>query len=78
MATVTIEEAQNKLVDLIHTLQPNEELVITENNQPVARLTPVLRREQRKPRQPGTLRGTVKYMAPDFDAPLEDFKEYME
>ena len=22
--------------------------------------------------------GTVLYMAPDFDAPLEDFKEYME
>jgi hypothetical protein len=32
----------------------------------------------RQPRRPGTLRGTVLYMAPDFDAPLEDFKEYME
>ena len=29
-------------------------------------------------RQLGTLRGTVQYIAPDFDAPLEDFKEYME
>jgi hypothetical protein len=29
-------------------------------------------------RQAGTLKGTVKYMAPDFDAPLDDFKEYME
>jgi hypothetical protein len=29
-------------------------------------------------RRPGTLRGTVKYMAPDFDAALEDFREYME
>ena len=28
-------------------------------------------------RRPGTLKGTVKYMAPDFDAPLEDFREYM-
>ena len=26
----------------------------------------------------GTLKGTVLYIAPDFDAPLEDFKEYME
>ena len=25
----------------------------------------------------GTLQGTVLYMALDFDAPLEDFKEYM-
>jgi prevent-host-death family protein len=78
MSTVTIEEAQAKLLDLIHTLQPHEEVVITENNQPVARLIPVHRPGARKPRQPGTLRGTVKYMAPDFDAPLEDFKEYME
>ena len=78
MATVTIEEAKASLVDLLHQLQPNEEIVITENNQPVARLTPVNRSVQRKPRQSGTLRGTVKYMAPDFDAPLEDFKEYME
>jgi hypothetical protein len=30
------------------------------------------------PRRPGTLRGTVKYMAPDFDAPLDNFTEYME
>jgi uncharacterized protein DUF2281 len=29
-------------------------------------------------RKLGTLKGTVLYMAPDFDAPLEDFKEYME
>ena len=29
-------------------------------------------------RRAGTLKGTVKYMAPDFDAPLDDFKEYME
>lgn len=28
--------------------------------------------------QLGTLQGTVLYMAPDFDAPLDDFKEYME
>ena len=28
-------------------------------------------------RQLGTLRGTVTYIAPDFDAPLDDFKEYM-
>jgi antitoxin (DNA-binding transcriptional repressor) of toxin-antitoxin stability system len=75
MSTVTIEEAQTKLLDLIHTLQSNEEIVITENNQPIARLIAI------KPSQPvrklGTLRGTVLSMAPDFDAPLVDFKEYL-
>ena len=29
-------------------------------------------------RRAGTLKGTVKYMAPDFNAPLDDFREYME
>ncbi len=32
---------------------------------------------ERKPRQFGCMKGTVLYMAPDFDEPLEDFKEYM-
>ena len=49
MSTVSIEEAQVKLLDLIHTLQPNEEVIITENNQPVARLTPLGERALRVP-----------------------------
>ena len=74
---ITVDEAQATLKKLISQLAPGEEVVITDNQQPVAKLiaTP---RTPRKPRQPGTLRGTVLYMAPDFDAPLEDFKEYME
>ena len=38
MVTVTIQEAQAKLSDLIHRLTPGEEVVITENNEPVAKL----------------------------------------
>jgi antitoxin (DNA-binding transcriptional repressor) of toxin-antitoxin stability system len=38
MATVTIQEAQATLLELIHQLPPGEEVVITENNQPVAKL----------------------------------------
>jgi antitoxin (DNA-binding transcriptional repressor) of toxin-antitoxin stability system len=77
MTTITIQEAQTRLSELIHRLTPGEEVIITENDQPVARLT-LTAPPERKPRQPGTLRGTVLYMAPDFDAPLDDFKEYME
>ena len=76
-ATVTLDEAQARLRELIESLAPGQEVVITENQQPVARLVAATG-SQRKPRQPGTLRGTVLYMAPDFDAPLEDFAEYME
>jgi antitoxin (DNA-binding transcriptional repressor) of toxin-antitoxin stability system len=74
-ATVTIEEAQAHLAELVSKLAPGEEVVIIDNQQPVARLLPVKSKAQRKL---GTMRGSVKYIAPDFDAPLDDFKEYIE
>jgi prevent-host-death family protein len=79
MPSLTIEEARAQLTDLIHRLAPGDEVLITENNLPVARLVPPAAVvPPKKPRQLGTLKGTVVYMAPDFDAPLDDFKEYME
>jgi Protein of unknown function (DUF2281) len=30
------------------------------------------------PCKAGSAKGTIHWMAPDFDAPLEEFKEYME
>jgi antitoxin (DNA-binding transcriptional repressor) of toxin-antitoxin stability system len=73
-ATITVEEAQATLKDLIDKLAPGDEVVITRNQQAVAKLvgTPA---SSPKARQPGTLRGSVLYMAPDFDAPLEDFSD---
>lgn len=78
MTTISINEAESRLSELIRQLKPGEEVLITENNQPVARLLPTAGHPQNQPRQPGTLRGTVTYMAADFDAPLDEFKEYME
>ena len=78
MTTLTIQEAQAQLRDLIHRLATGEEVIITENQIPVARLLPAETAAPRKHRQLGTLKGSVLYMAPDFDAPLDDFKDYME
>jgi antitoxin (DNA-binding transcriptional repressor) of toxin-antitoxin stability system len=39
MTTITIQEAQAKLLELIHQLSPGDEVLITENNQPIARLS---------------------------------------
>jgi len=75
MQTVSIQEAQTNLSELIEKLSPGEELIITRDETPVAVLrgtTPL------KPRQLGTLKGTVLYMAPDFDAIPEGFEEYVE
>ncbi len=32
---------------------------------------------QRVPRKAGLRRGFIRYMAPDFDAPLDDMADYM-
>jgi prevent-host-death family protein len=75
MSSVSLQEAQANLPELIHRLVAGEELVITENDEPVARVLPMA---SSAPRQLGTMQGSVLYMAPDFDAPLDDFREYMQ
>lgn len=74
MAVITLEEAQAGLVDIIHKLTPGEEVVITENNQPVAKLvatpSPRLRPE------PGLCKGWITIVSDD-DEHLKDFAEYM-
>lgn len=67
--TVTLEEAQAHLPELIDKLTPGEEVVIIRNEQPIARLVSEAPRV-RKPRQPGSAKGKILYMADDFDAPL--------
>jgi prevent-host-death family protein len=77
--TVSVNDAQSRLMELIQQVSSGEEIVLTENDQPVARLVaPVTPDTPPKSRQLGTMKGTILYMAPDFDAPLDDFKEYME
>lgn len=76
LATVTVEEAQLNLKDLIDQLIAGQEIIITEDGQPVARLVSELPKKELRP-APGLGKGSIIYMDPDFDAPLEDFKEYM-
>jgi antitoxin (DNA-binding transcriptional repressor) of toxin-antitoxin stability system len=77
MQTATMEDVQARLPQILDELAPGEEVVITRGGKPVARLT-WPGEIAGMPHRLGTLKGTVTYMAPDFDAPLEDFKEYME
>ncbi len=77
MQTIALEEAQLHLLEIIDKLAPGAEVVITRDDKPIAalRATPA---PPRRPRQPGTLKGTVLYIAPDFDAIPEGFEEYVE
>jgi antitoxin (DNA-binding transcriptional repressor) of toxin-antitoxin stability system len=75
MPTMNLDDAQTRLREIVAGLQPGEELVLTENGQPVAKL---FRTERTSwPCKAGSARDKIHYMAPDFDAPLDDFEEYM-
>ncbi|MBE9174309.1 hypothetical protein IQ225_01340 [Synechocystis salina LEGE 06155] len=74
MATITIEEAQATLADLIHNLEPGEELIITENNIPLAKIIPQIPVASKRP-GPGLCKGMITINADDDDH-LQDFGEY--
>ena len=75
MTTIPIQEAQARLLDLIHQLSPGDEVVIIENNQPVARLISQAP-PAREPRKPGNCKGMLTIVSDDEEH-LENFKEYM-
>jgi antitoxin (DNA-binding transcriptional repressor) of toxin-antitoxin stability system len=76
---VSLTEAAASLSDLVEAAINGEEVIILLNdldqNRPAIRLMPI---ESVKPnRKPGSAKGLI-WMSDDFDAPLEEFKEYME
>lgn len=76
MTVVTIEEAQAKLPELIDHLAAGEELVITRNQRPIARLL-AEEHSTRQPRKPGSAKGQLSILVED-DEHLKGFEEYME
>ena len=76
MPTLTIEEAQAKLPELIEHLATGEFLVITRNQQPIARLLAETK-PQRKPRKAGSAQSMLHILAED-DEHLQDFAEFRE
>jgi antitoxin (DNA-binding transcriptional repressor) of toxin-antitoxin stability system len=77
MATVTLHEAQERLVELVENLAPGDAVVITRDERPVARLVGEPAGVGQQSRRLGTLAGTVTFIAPDFDAPLDEFRAYI-
>jgi antitoxin (DNA-binding transcriptional repressor) of toxin-antitoxin stability system len=75
MATVSIEEAQAKLPELIDRLAAGEQLVITRDQKPIARLL-AEQRPQRQPRKAGSAAGVLTILADD-DHDLQDFSEHV-
>ena len=72
MTEVSLEDAEKQFRRLIEQVSNGEEVVITRNRQPVAKVT---RCDPTTKRPLGTARGQILYMADDFDAPLPELEE---
>jgi prevent-host-death family protein len=75
MTVVELHEAETKLEKLVEEAGAGEEVVITRGGKPVARLV-APSSESDGDRVPGSAKGLFT-VPDDFDAPLDDFREYM-
>ena len=71
---IPLQEATQNLPSLIAAAVRGEIVLITTEDQQVIRLVPM--KQPKQPRQFGSAKGLIQ-MADDFDAPLDDFREYM-
>ena len=72
--TIALEEIKVSLPELLDSLSPGDEVILTRNHRPVAkrvRETP----KQRPPRKPGNCKGMITLLVED-DEHLEGFGEY--
>ena len=76
MQTATLEEVQAQLPQMVDSLKPGTEIVITRQGKPVAKLVPETR-PTRQPRKPGSAKGMLVVLKED-DEHLKDFAEYLE
>ena len=70
MARFSLSEAKARFSELVQKAMLGEEVIVSKENKAVVKIVPI------KPvrRKPGTGKGI--WMAPDFDEPLDDFREY--
>lgn len=74
MSTINLESAQNQLPDLIKEAISGKEVIIAKDGKPLVKLVPLTAQK------PKPLFGSAKNlisMSEDFDAPLDDFQEYL-
>ena len=75
--TMELENMQMTLPELVDHLTPGDEVILTRNHQTVAKLVSESAKPAKRP-PPGLGKGSILFIAPDFDEPLEEMKEYME
>jgi prevent-host-death family protein len=73
MLQITVKDAKIKLDDLIKAAENGEEILIVTDNKKTFKIVEV--EKPKKRRKAGSAKGLIE-IADDFDAPLEEFKEY--
>ncbi len=67
--------------DLMSRLKRDQEIILTSSNKPVAKIIAVNEQITSSISEPKRRRGgqsdSIIWISPDFDEPLDDFKEYM-
>lgn len=76
MPAYSIKDAQSQLHKLIADAKAGETVLITDGEQLTFQLLPVPPSPNLAPRKAGSARGQI-LIADDFDAPLNDFDDYM-
>ena len=74
MSKFNIAEAKANFSKLVQKAMLGEEVIIARDNKPVLKL--VALDQPRRARKPGSGKGQILYIAPDFDATPEGFKDY--
>ncbi|MBU1342571.1 MAG: DUF2281 domain-containing protein [Proteobacteria bacterium] len=73
MQNIDISQVKQLLPQILEQ-DIEETIIITKQGLPIAKIVGISKKK--KQREFGSAKGLIK-MADDFDAPLEDFKEYM-
>ena len=76
--TLAVEDLALTLPQLLDTPSPGDEVILTRNRHTVAKLTTPSSAPAPPRAGPGLCKGMIGRLPDDFDAPLEDLKEYME
>jgi antitoxin (DNA-binding transcriptional repressor) of toxin-antitoxin stability system len=73
--TISLEQASTQLSGLVRALGPNDVIVLTDNDKPVARIVP----DHKSPiqRQAGKWKGILEIVDEGEDEILDIFKDYM-
>lgn len=72
MQNIDINKIKHQLPNILEDIE--DTIIITKEGIPIAKITGI--QNKQKKRQFGSAKGMIK-ISEDFDAPLEDFKEYM-